>query len=70
MYPAVTLSLACLAMAVIIGIIVWMGLRARERRKREHEETIKRQIAEFTGEDFIRGRTTVGDLERKYGKKG
>jgi len=70
MYPAVTLSLSCLAIAMIIGVIVWMGLRSRERRRREYEEKLKRQIVEFTGDDFIRGHTTVQDLERKFGKKG
>jgi hypothetical protein len=70
MYPAVTISLASLAIACVIGIIVWIGKREIDRRKREREERLKRRVLELTGEDFVKGYTSVEDLERTYGKKG
>ncbi len=70
LYPAVAVSLSCMAIAVLIGILVWAGLRSAERRRREREERLKRRVEELTGQDFVKGFTSVADLERKYGKKG
>lgn len=70
MYPAVTISLACLALASIIGFLVWLAANEAKRRKRRREEEIKRRVEELTGRDFVKGYTTVKDLERKFGKKG
>jgi hypothetical protein len=70
MYPAVTVSLACLLIACIIGFLFWSGQRELARRKRKREEDLKRRVKELTGEDFVKGHTSVKDLERLYGKKG
>jgi len=69
-YPALLTSLSCLLLAVILGIIVWMGMRELQRRKQKREEELKRRIEELTGQNFVKGVTTVQDLERKFGKKG
>ncbi len=69
-YPALIVSLSCLALAVIIGIVIWAGMREARRRKEQKEEALKRRIEELTGQDFVSGVTSVKDLERKYGKKG
>jgi hypothetical protein len=70
MYPAVTISLASLVIACVIGIIVLIGKREIARRKRERQERLKRRVKELTGQDFVKGYTSVEDLERMYGKKG
>ena len=70
MYPAVTVSLSCLFIAVAIGLIVWFIAYSTKRSKRLKEEALKRRVKELTGEDFVRGHTTVQDLERQYRKKG
>ncbi len=69
-YPALTLSLSCLLIAMILGVLVWAGKRALERRRQRREEALKRKILELTGQDFATGLTSVKDLERKYGKRG
>ena len=70
MYYAFRLSLSCLALGCLIGVVAWMIIRERQRRKRQREENFKRRIQEFTGQDFVKGHTTVKDLEDLYGKKG
>jgi len=70
MYPALTVSLSCLVLACLIGVIVWIGLHQLKRRKRQREEELKRRVHELTGQDFVKGYTSVEDLERRYGKKG
>ena len=70
MYPSWTLSLSCLGIACVIGFILWAVLLEKRRRKRHREEDLKRQIKEITGDDWVKGHTTVKDLERRYGRKG
>jgi membrane protein implicated in regulation of membrane protease activity len=70
MYSAYTLSLSCLVLACLVGVVIWMIVREHQRRKRGREEALKRRIQEFTGQKFVTGHTTVEDLEREYGKKG
>ena len=70
MYPALSVSLSCLAIACLIGVVFWIFLHEAKRRKREREEKLKRRVQELTGEDFVKGYTSVNDLERMYGKKG
>jgi len=70
MYPAVLVSLSCLAIACIVGGIFWFAAREAKRRKKEREEKLKERVKELTGEDFVKGYTTVKDLEKLYGKKG
>jgi hypothetical protein len=70
MYSAVWISLSCLAVSCLIGAIVWMAVRDAKRRKKRQEEQLKRRVKEVTGQDFVKGFTTVKDLEEQYGKKG
>jgi hypothetical protein len=70
MDSAYILSLSCLALGCVIGLVAWTIVREQKRRKREREETLKRRIREYTGQDFVKGHTSVKDLEDLYGKKG
>jgi len=70
MDSAYVLSLSCLALSCLIGVVIWFVVREKKRRKREREESLKRQIRELTGQDFVPGCTSVKDLEHLYGKKG
>lgn len=70
MYPAVVVSLACLVLSCLIGIVLLMIIRGIKRRKEEREEKLMRQIKDLTGQDYVKGHTTVKDLEERYGKKG
>ena len=70
MFPALTVSLACLAVSCLIGLLILAAVRETRRRKREKEEELKRRVTELTGQDFVKGHTTVKDLEKMYGKKG
>ena len=70
MYPAIIISLSCLALSCVIGVVALIVSREAKRRKQEKEERLKRRVTEMTGQDFVKGHTTVQDLEEKYGKKG
>lgn len=70
MYRAWLVSLSSLLLACMVGFLFWAFLFERKRRKRRKDEELKRRIKELTGEDYVKGHTTVKDLERMYGKKG
>ena len=70
MFQTTTISFACLVIACLLGVVVWLIQREVSRRKREREHSLKHQISEMTGEELPSGHTTVKDLEKKFGQKG
>jgi len=70
MFSGWLVSLSSLALACVIGFLIWTLTYERKRRKRQKEEELKRRIKEITGEDYIPGITNVKDLEDMFGKKG
>jgi hypothetical protein len=54
----------------MIGLLVWYIKYNTKKRKKMQEERLKQRVKEFTGQDFVKGYTTVRDLEKQYREKG
>ncbi len=70
MYPAIGVSLSCLMLAILLGLLLLYFRRDAKKRRKQKEERLRQQVRELTGKDLAQGPATVKDLEKLYGRKG